>query len=167
MQDRANIVVVIGPSGAGKSTVGARLASALGWAFIEGDDLHPAGNVAKMRASEPLTDADRAPWLDALRDRIEAQLAADEPAIIACSALKRAYRDRLRVDDARVRFVYLLADRPLLEARLSKRRGHFMSASMLESQLDALEPPTNAVTVDASRPVDDLVSELRHHFQSR
>jgi gluconokinase len=159
------IVVVTGPSGAGKSTIGKQLADALAWRFIEGDDLHPAANVEKMRAGIPLSDEDRAPWLDALRERISHQLAADEPTVIACSALKRAYRQRLRVDPRAVHFVHLAADYQLLRERIRARKGHFMKAGMLKSQLATLEPPESALTVDASRPVADIVSELRERFR--
>jgi gluconokinase len=159
------VVIVIGPSGAGKSTVGERLASSLGWPFVEGDALHPEHNVRKMRAGIPLTDADRAPWLDALRDLIRTHLDDGVPVVIACSALKRAYRDRLRVDTEHVHFVYLQAGRALLRERLMQRKGHFMAADMLESQLEALEAPARAVTVDAARSVDDIVTELAERFR--
>jgi gluconokinase len=160
------VVVVTGPSGAGKSTIGKQLADALGWTFIEGDDLHPAANVDKMRSGIPLSDKDRAPWLDALHERISQQLAAGEPAVIACSALKRAYRQQLRVDPQSVHFVHLAADYRLLRERIRKRKGHFMKAGMLKSQLATLEPPERALTIDASRPVAEIVSELREQFQS-
>jgi gluconokinase len=158
------VIIVTGASGAGKTTIGRRLAEALGWTFIEGDDLHPAENVAKMRSGRPLNDADRAPWLDALRERIAAHLAAGEPAVVACSALKREYRNRLRVDPARVEFVFLHGTEPLLRRRLEQRKGHYMKPAMLRSQLGALEPPNNAVWVDISLPVDAIVAAIRQHF---
>jgi gluconokinase len=159
------VVVVMGVSGSGKSTVGARLAERLGWDLAEGDAFHPAANVAKMAAGQPLTDADREPWLAAVAAWIDTELQAGRRGVITCSALKRSYRDRLRRAD--VRFVYLRVPRAELERRLSNRPGHFMPASLLASQLDALEPPgadETAVTVDANdveQSVDSIVAALR------
>lgn len=158
------VLVVMGVSGSGKSTVGARLAQRLGWDFAEGDDLHPAANVAKMAAGQPLTDADREPWLAAIAAWIDAELQAGRRGVITCSALKRHYRDRLRRAD--VRFVYLRVARAELERRLTRRPQHFMPASLLDSQLAALEPPAAdeaAMTVEASDPdraVDIIVAAL-------
>lgn len=150
----------MGVSGAGKTTVGKRLAQTLNWPFLEGDDLHPARNMAKMRAGVPLTDADREPWLARVAERIEEYLAAGQPAVIACSALRSAYRQRLRIDPA-VRFVYLTAKYALLHERLKRRRNHFMKASMLKSQIEQLEEPIDVVTIDATMPVDEIVSRIR------
>ena len=128
-------VVVMGVSGTGKSTVGRLLAERLGAVFVEGDDLHPAANVASMRAGIPLTDEQRAPWLEAVRD------AMDGPGtVVACSALRRRYRDVLRGADGRVRFVHLVVAPDELARRLGQRAGHFMPASLLASQLATLEP---------------------------
>ena len=143
-------VVVMGVSGAGKSTIASRLADDLGWDFEEGDELHPAANVAKMAAGEPLTDSDREPWLQRVAGWIEAEIAAGRHGVITCSALKRAYRDLLRRPE--VLFVYLEVPRAELQRRLAGRKGHYMPASLLDSQLDALEPPGEdeaALTVDA------------------
>lgn len=143
-------LVVMGVSGAGKSTVAARLAADLGWDLAEGDDLHPAANVAKMAAGEPLTDTDREPWLERIADWIDGEIAAGRHGVITCSALKRSYRDRLR--RPQVLFVYLEVPRPELERRLARRQGHYMPASLLDSQLQALEPPAEdeaAFTVEA------------------
>jgi len=151
----------MGVAGSGKSTVGAALAAALGWRFVDADGHHAPENVAKMARGEPLTDADRWPWLDGLRSIIAAALAADEPLVLACSALKAAYRARLVGGDAhRIRFVHLTGTPQMLRARLAGRAGHFMRPGMLASQLAALEPPDDAVTVDASRPVDALVADI-------
>ena len=151
----------MGVAGSGKSTVGAALAAALGWRFVDADGHHAPENVAKMARGEPLTDADRWPWLDGLRAIIAAALAADEPLVLACSALKAAYRARLVGGDAhRIRFVHLTGTPQMLRARLAGRAGHFMKPGMLASQLAALEPPDDAVTVDASRPVDALVADI-------
>jgi carbohydrate kinase (thermoresistant glucokinase family) len=143
-------VVMMGVSGAGKSTIARRLADELGWDFAEGDDLHPAANVAKMAAGEPLTDADREPWLEAVAGWIDAEISAGRHGAITCSALKRSYRDLLR--RPQVLFVYLSVPRVELERRMRNRRGHYMPASLLASQLDTLEPPQHdesALTVAA------------------
>jgi gluconokinase len=129
-------IVVSGASAAGKSTIGRALAGRLGVEFVDGDDLHPAANVAKMAAGVPLSDDDRWPWLDA----VAAELARSEQIVIACSALKRAYRDRIRSGAPGIVFVQLVADRDALLARASAREGHFMPAALVDSQLEALEP---------------------------
>jgi gluconokinase len=133
------VLVMTGVAGAGKTTVGQAAAAALGWPFVEGDDLHPAANVAKMAAGQPLDDADRAPWLEAIAGRIDAWLADGEGGVITCSALKRAYRDRLRRPG--VRFVFLAASPDEATRRLANRPGHFMPASLAASQFAALERP--------------------------
>lgn len=146
----SRVAVVMGVAGAGKSTVARSLAERQGWDFAEGDDLHPARNVAKMAAGQPLTDADRQPWLEAVAQWIDKQIAAERDGVIACSALKRGYRDRLR--RPAVVFVYLAVDRDELRRRLERRTGHFMPASLLDSQLADLEEPgadEHAITVDA------------------
>lgn len=132
-------VVVMGVSGCGKSTVGRALAGRLGVPFIEGDELHPAENVARMRAGIPLTDADRAGWLE----EVAGALAAQPAAVVSCSALKRAYRDRLRRAAPALRLVHLQGAPETLQARLAARVDHYMPASLLQSQLDALEPPAD------------------------
>ena len=147
-------VVVMGVSGTGKSTVGAALADALGIPFVEGDDLHPAANVAKMAAGIPLTDADRAPWLDAVAAALES------PVVVACSALKRRYRDRLREAAPGLALVYLHGTAELLAARMEGREGHFMPTALLQSQLDTLEEPApdeDAIPVDVALRPDEIV----------
>jgi gluconokinase len=136
------VVVVTGVSGSGKSTVGAALAGRLGWDWADGDAFHPGSNIAKMAARQPLTDADRLPWLDEIGRWIDKAAATDHPAVIACSALKRSYRDRLRAGRPQVRMVYLVVDLKTLHQRLLDRQGHMFHADMLGSQLSALEPPT-------------------------
>jgi gluconokinase len=159
------VVVLMGVSASGKSTVAARLAQRLGWDFAEGDNFHPAANVAKMAAGQPLTDTDREPWLAAVAAWIDAELQAGRQGVITCSALKRSYRDRLR--RANVRFVYLRVPRAEIEHRLANRPGHFMPASLLDSQLAALEPPgadEAALTVDADdveQSVESIVAALK------
>lgn len=141
MTDEApTALVVMGPSGVGKSTTAEALAAALGWPFAEADQFHPAANIAKMTAGIPLGDADRAPWLAAIRDWIAAQAVEGQSTVLTCSALKHRYRDVLRESGARVRFVALIADPTLVAARLAHRSGHYMPATLLQSQFDDLEP---------------------------
>jgi len=157
-------VVVMGVSGSGKTTVGAALADALGLRFVDGDALHPVANVAKMAAGIPLDDADRAPWLDA----IGAVLAAG-PVVVACSALKRAYRDRLRAAAPGLQLVFLDGDPALLASRMTARPGHFMPASLLDSQLATLErpePDEHALTADIARPAGEIVTALAERMTS-
>ncbi len=157
------VLVVMGVSGSGKSTVAAPLAARLGWPFQEGDALHPPANIAKMKAGIPLTDADRAPWLAAIAAWIDGQVAVGEGGIVTCSALKRAYRDRLTRGRPRVRIVYLQGSPAVLAARLARRRGHFMPPSLLPSQLQDLEPPTpdeHPIVIDIDQPVAAQVEEI-------
>jgi gluconokinase len=154
------IVVVMGVSGAGKTTIGRALAQARGWEFVEGDDLHPPANVAKMSRGEPLSDTDRAPWLQRLRALIAEHLAQGRDAVISCSALKRDYRRQLQIEPAEVRFVYLHGDDQLIRRRLAQRRGHFMPPELIESQLLTLEPPNDAIEVDAAWPIDHSVQVI-------
>lgn len=135
------IVVVAGVAASGKSTVGTLIADHLGWPFTDGDSLHPAGNVAKMHAGLPLDDADRRPWLAAVTERIDGYLEAGQSAVLACSLLRRSYRDQLTAGRPEVRIVFLDVSREVLAGRLSARHGHFFPATLLDSQLAALEPP--------------------------
>ena len=135
------LLVVMGVSGSGKTTVGRALAARLGWIYREGDDFHPPANVAKMRAGRPLDDADRAPWLDAIGRWMDAQAQARRPGVMACSALKRSYRERLRTGRPQVWFVYLRAPHAELERRVLARHHAYMPASLLHSQLETLEEP--------------------------
>lgn len=142
-------IVVMGVSGAGKSTLGALLADRLGWPFEDGDAFHPPGNVEKMRAGTPLTDEDRWPWLAAIAARIARARAEGTGVVVACSALKRAYRDVLRDGQADVRFLHLTGEPALIMARQAARQGHYMPASLVASQFAALEPPdTEADVID-------------------
>ncbi|MGW3241322.1 gluconokinase [Streptomyces sp. NPDC001070] len=147
------LVVVLGVSGAGKSTFGRLLARELSVPFVDGDDLHPAANIAKMTAGHPLDDADREPWLRRLATEIRAAGAGGEGLVLACSALKRAYRDELRAADARVWFVYLALDRDTAHRRVAHRAGHFMPAALVASQFAILEPLADdepGIEVDAT-----------------
>ncbi len=153
-------IVITGVAGAGKTTVGKLLAKNLGWQFHEGDDFHPAANVEKMRRGEALTDADRRPWLDALRAVIQSSLEKGENGILACSALKQSYRARLCVNE-HVLFVHLAATPELIERRLQQRKGHFMNPSLLESQFATLEIPQTALCLDGSLTPAVLVQQIR------
>ncbi|MGI9487222.1 MAG: gluconokinase [Geminicoccaceae bacterium] len=177
------VIVVMGVSGVGKTTVGQALASAIQAEFAEGDSYHPEENVEKMRRGQPLSDDDRWPWLDRLRAEIDDWLRKRKLVVLTCSALKASYRERLRAgpsagsfspdtgdvapDAACVWFVYLRADRNLIGQRLAARKGHYMPASLLDSQLDALEPPKNAITVDTNRSLDDIIADLTAQFAGR
>jgi gluconokinase len=157
---------MMGAAGAGKSTIGSALAAALRWRLIEGDEYHSAAAVAKMRAGNPLTDADRAPWLAALHGVIATAIGRREPLVVACSALHARYRSVLRGDLHGVRFVYLKADDVTLRQRLQLRRGHFFGPALVTSQLAELEEPAEdqAVTIDATRPVAEIVDAVRYEF---
>ena len=157
------VIIIFGVSGAGKTTIGKLLARDLRWRFIEADDFHPAANIEKMRSGHPLTDNDRWPWLEQLRQQIERSLSARENAVLACSALKRAYRDRLHVSDE-IKFVFLRGDYALVQKQLRSRHGHFMNAALLQSQFHDLEEPEsdeNVQTVDLGRKPQELVDEIK------
>jgi len=152
-------VVLMGVSGSGKTTVGRRAAVLAGVPFIDADDLHPLANVAKMSAGHPLDDADRAPWLD----RVARVLADETGAVVACSALRRSYRDRLRRDAPHVVFILLQLSRMDLERRLAARPAHFMPVGLLDSQLAALEAPApdeGVLVLDATRPIEELAAAV-------
>jgi carbohydrate kinase (thermoresistant glucokinase family) len=159
----ASAIVVMGVSASGKTTVGEQLAQRLGVHFRDADEFHPAANVAKMSAGIPLTDKDREPWLDAIGVAIRDADPAG-PVVVSCSALKRAYRDRIRRLAGRpVTFVHLTGPKAVLAARIGSRRGHFMPASLLDSQIATLEPPgpdERAITVSIEKPVDEVVEEV-------
>ncbi|MET0400759.1 MAG: gluconokinase [Cystobacter sp.] len=154
------VVIVMGVSGSGKTTVGSRLARLLGWSFRDGDEFHSAAHIEKMASGNALTDEERAPWLERVREIIAGSLAAGEGLVVACSALKDSYRKTLTVDARRQHWVFLHAPRELLAQRLAKRRGHFMAASLLDSQLATLEVPEGVCSVDVSVPPDTVVSRI-------
>jgi carbohydrate kinase (thermoresistant glucokinase family) len=163
----AHRLIIMGVSGCGKSTVGERLGARTRIPFIEGDTLHPLRNVALMAAGTPLTDEDRAGWLDDIASRFGA-LEADAGLIISCSALKRKYRDRLRAACPDLRFIHLHGDKALLEQRLQYRTGHYMPPSLLSSQLQTLEPLSSdepAITLDIVLPTDQLVAQIEQQLQ--
>ena len=155
------VIVIMGVAGSGKTTVGRALAAALGWSFRDADEFHPAANVAKMSAGQPLTDADRAPWLAAIRAYIDDTLARRGDSVVTCSALKESYRAALVADPVRVKLVHLTGDPTLLAARIAGRRDHFMKPEMLASQLAALEPPHDALAVDIADSPDTIVGKIR------
>ncbi|MGX7873611.1 gluconokinase [Mesorhizobium sp. ORM6] len=155
-------IVVMGVAGSGKSAVGTALAAALGATFIEGDRLHPPENVARMASGEPLTDQLREGWLDAIGERVAASVGEGQGAVAASSALKRGYRERLRGFCPDIVFLYLEIDPATARRRVANRKGHFMPASLVDSQFAILEPPgadEQAMTLDATLPVDELVAD--------
>jgi gluconokinase len=153
----------MGVSGSGKSTIASKLAERLGWRCEDGDKFHPASNIAKMSAGEPLTDEDRWPWLQAIANEIDRVCKAGEHAVIACSALKRTYRDILVHGRSDVRIIYLKGGPELIASRLAQRKNHFMPPGLLDSQLSTLEPPQSgehAVTASIDAPVDTIVDDI-------
>lgn len=155
------VIVLMGVSGSGKTTVGRLLARQLGWEYYEADDYHSGASVEKMRRGVPLEDADRRPWLEALRELLRGCLGRGESAVLACSALKESYREFLLIDE-RVVLVYLKGDYELIRQRLAARRGHYMNPSLLRSQFDALEEPAAAAAqVNVSSSPEEIVREVR------
>ena len=157
------IVIVFGVSGAGKTTIGKLLAQEVGWHFYEADDFHSRANIDKMRRGIPLTDADRWPRLESLRQLIERSLEAGGNAVLACSALKRASRERLRVSD-QLKFVFLREDYALIEKQLRRRHGHFMNPELLRSQfadLEEPEPDEDVVTIELGRTLEKIVDDIK------
>lgn len=159
-------LIIMGVSGSGKTTIGRLLAARLRCPFYDADDFHPPVNIAKMSAGEPLTDADRAPWLARLHDLVAGHLQRGETAVLACSALKKSYRDRLRTasggENSQVLFVYLAGDFKLIWRRMQRRPGHYMKAEMLQSQFEALEPPDKeeALYIDITKPVEEILDQI-------
>lgn len=159
-------IIIMGVAGSGKTTIAEALAEALDWPVYDADHYHPESNIAKMSAGEPLTDDDREAWLAALAALLREHAADRTPAVLACSALKQRYRDRLQVDRS-VRFVHLQGDYDLVLARLNERTDHFMKPDMLASQFADLEPPREAVVIDIRAPVAEIVAEIRQRLDIR
>jgi gluconokinase len=160
-------LIVMGVSGSGKSTIADQLGERLGWRYKDGDKFHPASNVAKMKAGHPLTDEDRWPWLRAIAAEIDRVCKAGDHVVIACSALKRTYRDILVHGRRDVRIIYLKGSQQLIADRLAQRKGHFMPADLLDSQFATLEPPTDSedpVTVSIDASVETIVDDIVHQL---
>ena len=156
------IIVLMGVSGSGKTTVGEVLAQRLSWTFLDADAFHPPANVAKMHQGIPLTDADRAPWLEALRRRIDAAAANGENIVLACSALKHAYQEYLQAHAPEaVHYVWLSGSEELIRQRMASRKGHFFPPGLLHSQFETLEPPEHAVTVDITPGPAEIAETIR------
>ena len=153
-------MIVMGVAGSGKTTVGEALARHLGWNFYDADAFHPAANIEKMANGTPLTDSDRAPWLAALHSLISTSLKENRPGVLACSALKESYRRKLLDGNDGVQIVYLKGSYDLIWSRLSRRKDHYMKPQMLQSQFETLEEPADALTLDVSLPVAELVAEI-------
>lgn len=159
------VVLVMGVAGSGKTTVGKLLAKRRGYEFADADDFHPLANVEKMRAGIALTDADRSPWLDLLRDLICDRLERGSDLVLACSALRAAYRDRLRAADDRIKIVYLKGSRDLIQKRLAARTGHYMNLHLLDSQFAALEEPSDALVFDIALAPDTIVNGIERTLE--
>jgi gluconokinase len=163
-------LIVMGVAGSGKSTIAEALAAKLGWRFADGDAFHPTSNVAKMSAGHPLTDDDRWPWLQAIADEIDAVAGRGDQIVVACSALKRAYRDVLVHGRDDVRIVYLEGSQALIAGRLAARKGHFMPPGLLDSQFATLQPPgadENPITVSIDAAVDIIITAILAHLTDR
>jgi len=154
------IVIIMGTTGAGKTTIGTMLGAQLNWQFADADTFHPAANIEKMSHGLPLNDADRAPWLEAMRKAILDWIAAGKNVVLACSALKRAYREQLR-PSPEVRIIYLKGDYALFAERIRHRHGHFAGQGILAGQFADLEEPDDAITIDAAKTPDEIVWEIR------
>lgn len=159
------IIVLMGVSGSGKTTVGKALSRQLGWTFVDADDFHPVANVEKMHRGEPLTDEDRRPWLTAIHQRLLEAAQRGENVVLACSALKHAYRDYLQHEEPEhISFVYLHGSEELIRQRLAARTGHFMNPTLLHSQFEALEAPDDAIEVDIAPPPEEIAINIRHRL---
>lgn len=153
-------VIVMGVAGCGKTTVGKSLAKHLGWDFYDADDFHPAENIAKMTDGIPLNDADRSPWLASLHILISSCLIQNRPSVLACSALKESYRQQMLAGNDGAQIVFLKGNYDSIWSWLSMRKDHYMKPQMLQSQFETLEEPTNALTLDISKSVNDIVQEI-------
>ena len=162
---KTRFVIVMGVSGSGKSRVGKLLAEKLGWDFYDADDFHPPANVKKMADGIPLDDSDRAPWLASLHDLISSNLMKNRPGVLACSALKERYRQQLIDRNTDVNLVYLKGSYDLIWSRMADRKEHYMQPEMLQSKFDTLEEPLHALTIDISRPIDEILSKVLEQIE--
>jgi gluconokinase len=160
------IVILMGVSGCGKTTIGQNLSAKMGWPLFDADEFHSAASIEKMRNGIPLEDADRWPWLDRMNAMLRQRHVRGESVLLACSALKRAYRDRLSKGIADVRWIYLKGGFELIRKRLEARKGHYMKAGLLESQFAALEEPENALTVDIDDTPDSIGDSILRRLQA-
>lgn len=161
----SQVIILMGPMGCGKTRIGRCLSGKTGWTFYDGDDFHPPQNVEKMRAGIALTDEDRLPWLVGLRGQIDTWLNKKENSILACSALKQAYRDILGVDQKQITTVYLKGSYELLKSRIANRHHAYMPDRLLKSQLDSLEEPQDGLWVDISLKPEEIVTQIIKHYQ--
>jgi gluconokinase len=158
------IVLVMGVSGSGKTTIGEALARELGWTYLDADDFHPKVNIDKMAAGIPLQDADRWPWLDRINAKLLELQKQKRSAVVGCSALKQAYRERLARYIDQLRIVFLKGDFELIQERVSGRKHRYMPASLLQSQFDTLEPPKGAIEVDVAAPIEASLAFIRQQL---
>jgi gluconokinase len=162
---KTRFFIVMGVSGCGKTSIGSGLAQSLGWDFYDADDFHPPENIAKMASGIPLDDSDRAPWLATLNELISSSLKADRPGVLACSVLKERYRQHLMDGNDGVQLMYLKGTYDLIWSRMQQRTDHYMKPHMLKSQFETLEEPTNALTIDISMSLDDIVQEILNDME--
>ena len=160
------ILVLMGVSGSGKTTVGQILSGKLGWPLLDADEFHSAANIEKMSNGIPLEDADRWPWLDRMNAELRAREARGDSVLLACSALKQAYRDRISRGVAEIRWIYLKGGFELIRKRLEARKGHYMKAGLLESQFATLEEPKDALSVDIADTADSIANSILHRLQA-
>lgn len=159
------VIVIMGVTGSGKTTIGKLLAAKLGWRYFDADDFHPAANIKKMSSGQPLTDVDRLPWLQTLRTLVRESLDRNENCVLACSALKRSYREYLLLDE-RVKLIYLKGDARVIQARLAQRQGHYMAPALLDSQFDILEEPGAETQVPITSSPEDIVRTIEERLHS-
>ena len=164
---RSSILVIMGVSGSGKTTIGQLLSAELICSFIDGDDFHPSVNIKKMSSGEALTDEDRWPWLEILTDKIQEYIQQEQSMVLACSALKKSYREILCVDRELVQFIYLKGNYATIVRRMRSRENHFMTKSLLQSQFATLEEPRGAMVVDISPPPLEILKSIRELLQPK